>query len=110
MKIYSMKEIYDFNGHYLIEIKENELLEKRALFTKDQIELLVSREFARISFEKYTQLRKLKKKFLYRLGFSNYLKKYHEIARKEIIIDSCINIDDAVKEAHLYRDKMFSDL
>lgn len=52
MKIYSMKEIYDFNGHYFIKIKENKLLEKRALFTKDQIELLVSREFACISFEK----------------------------------------------------------
>ena len=110
MKIYSMKQICDFNGHHLIKIKQDELLEKRALFTKDQIELLVSREFARISFEKYTELRKLKKNFLYKLGFPNYIEKYHEIAKKEIIIDSCIDIDDTVKEAHLYRDKMFSDL
>ena len=71
MKIYSMKQIYDFNGH---------------------------------------QLRKLKKNFLYKWGLSNYLKIYNEIARKEIIIDSCIDIDDAVKEAHLYRGKMFNNL
>lgn len=110
MKIYSMKQIYNFNGHHLIEIKQDESLEKRCLFTQSQIELLVSREFARISFEKYSQLKKLKKSFLYKLGLFHYKEKYNEIAKKEIIVNSCINIDDTVKESHLYREKMFSDL
>lgn len=110
MKIYSMKQIYNFNGHHLIEIKQDQSLEKRALFTQCQIELLVSREFARISFEKYNQLKKLQKNFLFKLGFSRYIKKYQDIKNKEIMIDSCIDISDTIKEAHLYKDKIFCDL